>query len=83
MVDLAGSVEIDGLIGFVDGFVGDSVGVVGFDDGFVDGFVGVVVGDDSAVEPAYSADSLDLEGAVDWNPSLEPEPDLAPNSAFF
>lgn len=83
MVDLAGSVEIDGLVGFVDGFVGDSVGVVGFDDCFVDGFVGVVVGDDSAVEPAYSADYLDLEGDADLNSSLEPEPDLVPNSAFF
>jgi hypothetical protein len=83
LVDLAGSVEIDGLIGSVDGFVGDSVGVVGFGDGFVDGFVGVVVGDDSAVEPAYFADSLDFEGDVDWNPSLEHEPDLVPNSAFF
>ena len=82
MVDLAGLVEIDGLIGFVDGFVGDSVGVVGFDDGFVDGFVGVV-GDDSAVEPAYSADSLDLVDDVDWNSRLEPEPDVVPNSAFF
>jgi len=72
LVDLGGSVEIDGLIGVGGGFVG-GVGFVGdFVGDFVDGFVGgsvgdfvggVVEADDSVVDSAvYFENSADFPG---------------------
>jgi len=68
LVDLGGSVEIDGLIGVGGGFVGGVGFVGGFVGDFVGGsvgdFVGDVVGsDDSVVDSAvYFENSADFPG---------------------
>jgi hypothetical protein len=63
LVDLGGSVEIDGLIGVGGGFVGGFVG------NFVGNFVDVVGADDSVVDSAVyfenSADFPDFEAYAD------------------